>query len=290
MHARLKSSYAARVTGWPAAAFAVAGLVLSGAQGPAAAASDRYLDPVFSSVRVDKDLVYGRVNHGGGDVEKLKLDLYRPRGDSKRNRPVLIFIHGGDSSVDKGFKRNRIVSRGFALRGFVAASINYRDGTSGLSSASQHDTRAAVRWFKANAAKYNVSPTKIVVMGSSSGAVNALNVAFNPEDAGNSGHPSYPSTVAAAISVGGADVEPQHIGMDEAPIAMVHAADDTTVPIAGAKATCEQTKGMGNVCEFFEYAEGGHPPGFLTENRRRITEQSSGFICRNVLAATECRG
>ncbi|CAA9364790.1 MAG: hypothetical protein AVDCRST_MAG72-2606 [uncultured Nocardioidaceae bacterium] len=290
MQVRLKSSQAGRVAGWLAAALSVAGLVLGGVQGPAVAASDRYLDPIFSSVRVDKDLVYGRVDHGGGDVERLKLDLYRPSGDTKSNRPVLIFVHGGDSSVDKGFKRNRMVPKGFAHRGFVAAAINYRDGTNGTSRASQHDTRAAVRWFRANADRYRVSPSRIVVMGSSAGGVNVLHVAFNPDDAGSSGHPGFSSKVAAAISVAGADAEPQHIGTGEPPIAMVHAADDTTVPIAAARATCEQTKASGNVCTFFEYAEGGHPPEFLTENLARITEQSSRFICRQVLDRVSCRG
>jgi len=285
-----KRSPAGRVAGWLVTTFVVAALVLTGTQGTAAAPpSGRYLDPIFSSIRVDTDLVYGRVNHGGGVVEKLKLDLYRPAGDTKNNRPVVIFIHGGDSSIDKSFRRNRIVPRGFAQRGFVAASINYRDGTSGGTRKAQYDTRAAVRWFKANAARYRVSKTKIIVMGSSAGAINALHVAFNPEDPGESGHPSFSSRVAAAISVSGTDTEQQNIGPNEAPIAMVHAADDTVIPIATAKETCALTTTFGNVCEFFEYAEGGHPPEFLDQHRHQITEQSSQFICRNVLGGVACR-
>lgn len=270
------------VVGWLVAALVV-GLVLTSARVGAAATSGRYLDPVFSTVKGTPDLVYGRVKHDDGTIERLKLDLYRPVGDTADNRPVVIFVHGGDSSVDKGLRRNRVVPMGFARRGFVAASINYRTGTSGLSRAAQHDTRAAVRWFKANAAKYRVDPRRIVVMGSSSGAVDVLNIAFNPQDAGDSGHPGYSSRVAAAVSVSGMSTQPQEIGPNEARIAMVHAADDTTIPITSAKVTCEQTKQSGNVCEFFEYAEGGHPPGFLIEYRRKITEQASRFICRNVL-------
>ena len=262
--------------------------VLAGAQSATAAPAGRYLDPVFSSVRVDADLVYGRVMRPAG-VERLKLDLYRPAGDAARNRPAVIFIHGGDSSVDKGAARNRVVPRGLALRGFVAASINYRTGTNGATPAAQHDTRAAVRWFKANATRYGVDPRQVVVMGSSAGAVNALNVAFHPEDPGNSGHPGYSSRVAAAISVAGASTQPHTIGRGEAPIAMMHAADDMTAPLEAARATCTQTTTFGNVCEFFEYAEGGHPPGFLSEYHRRILEQASRFMCRHVLGGTACR-
>src|SRR4051794_207584 len=215
------------------AVLVVMGLVLVSAPSTSAASPRRYADEMFSSIRVDKDLVYGRVKNSDG-VELLKLDLYRPAGDTKRNRPVVIFVHGGDSSVDKGFRRNRKVPRAFVKRGFVAAAINYRSGTSGGTTEAQYDTRAAVRWFKAKADRYGVNPSWIALLGSSAGAINVLNVAFDPEDPGNSGHAGYPSTVAAAVAVSGMDTEPQNIGADEAPIAMVHAADDTTIPIASA--------------------------------------------------------
>src|SRR6185503_48423 len=127
-------------------------------------------------------------------------DLYRPTNDTASNRPVLIFLHGGGSESYRGFKRNRSVAIGFAQRGFVAASLDYRPGLkSGATKEAQWDVRAAVRWFKANAAKYRINPNWIFLMGSSAGAMNVLNVAFNPEDPGNSGHPGYSSTVGAAI-------------------------------------------------------------------------------------------
>ena len=261
----------------------VAGLLLAGPGSSVAGSSTRYLDPVFSSVNVDKDQLYGRVRHLDGSVERLYLDLYRPAGDSRRNRPVLIFIHGGGSDISKNYLRNRIIPKGFARRGFVAASIDYRDGTVGSMPDAQHDTRAAVRWFKANAGRLRVDPRKIMLIGSSAGGMNALNVAFDPDDAGDSGHPGYSSTVAAAISIGAAASEPQDIGMGEPPIAMIHATDDTTVPVAAARATCLQTTALGNVCEFFEYPEGGHPPEFIDEHLSRILEDSSRFVCRQVL-------
>ena len=276
-----------RIAGLVAGAIAAASLTAISPSHTEAAAPVRYADEVFSSVRAKKDLVYGRATTASG-AEKLRLDLYRPAGDTRRNRPALIFVHGGDSTVDKGLKRNRRVPIVFARRGFVAATINYRSGTSGGTKEAQYDTRAAVRWFKANAARYGVNPKWIVVMGSSAGAINVLNVAFNPEDPGNSGHPGYSSTVAAAVAISGTDTEPQNIGSNEAPIAMVHAVDDATIPIAAARETCSHTQAMGNVCEFFQYPQGGHPPGFLNQNREQIADQVSGFLCRNVLGSA-CR-
>jgi acetyl esterase/lipase len=253
-----------------------------------AAHRGRYLDPIFS-VYSTTNLTYGSAPLSDGTFEPLNLDLYRPYGDTATSRPVVIFVHGGGSASDKSLKRNRSVAIGFAQRGFVAATINYRSNQAyGNNTNPQYDTRAAVRWFKANAARYRVSPAWVVVMGSSAGAVNVLNVAFNPEDPGNSGNPGYSSTVAAAIAVSGYASEYWNIGPGEAPIAMFHAADDTTIPIEEAMATCNQTQAMGNVCEFFRFETGGHPPPFLIEYRAQITELASGFLCRNVMGLAAC--
>ena len=266
----------------------LAGLLYTSPQA-GAAPTGRYLDPVFSSVHKVKDIAYGRVRHSDGTVERLFLDLYRPAGDRRRNRPVLIFIHGGDSSISKNFLRNRIIPKGFAKRGFVAASLDYRDGTAGMMPDAQHDTRAAVRWFKANAGRLRVNPRQIMLIGSSAGAMNALGVAFDPDDAGDSGHPGYPSDVAGAISLGGFATEPHDIGLGEPPIAMIHATDDLKVPVATARATCLQTTALGNTCEFYEYPTGGHPPEFVDEHLKRLLEDSSRFACAHVLGGAACR-
>jgi acetyl esterase/lipase len=249
----------------------------------------RYLDPIFSTFSTT-NLTYGRAPMGDGTFAALKLDLYRPSNDTKSNRPALIFVHGGGSDIDKSLKRNRSVAIGFAQRGFVAASINYRPGlSSGATREAQYDVRAAVRWFKANATRYRVNPNWIFVMGSSAGAMNVLNVAFNPEDPGNSGNPGYSSTVAAALAVGGFASEASNIGVGEPPIAMFHALDDERIPAATALATCAQTRAATNVCDFYPYPTGGHPPGFLIEYREQITEEASRFLCLRVLGPVVCK-
>jgi len=55
-------------------------------------------------------MIYGRVVHPDGRIEPLKLDLYRPIGDTARNRPVVIYVHGGDSTNSKAFERNAMVA------------------------------------------------------------------------------------------------------------------------------------------------------------------------------------
>jgi acetyl esterase/lipase len=242
----------------------------------------RYLDPVFSKLEVQYDIVYGQAVTDSGQLTTLKLDLYQPVGDNARARPVVIFAHGGAFKVgDKGDERNAAIADLLARRGWVTASINFR--IDGVEQHATDDLQAAVRWFRAHAEDYRIDPEQIVVMGPSSGAISALHTNFEPEDPGNSGNPGYPSNVAGAVSVSGDVQDPSIIGPGEPPIAMFHALDDTVIPFALGEATCLQTTAMGNVCEMFAYPQGGHPPNFLINNRAQILEQTSDFLCRRVL-------
>lgn len=66
-------------------------------------AQERYLDQVFSEVNVQKDVVYG-VNAtillqrqvGEAVPQALRLDLYTPVGDTRTDRPLVIYLHTGN--------------------------------------------------------------------------------------------------------------------------------------------------------------------------------------------------
>ena len=251
------------------------------------AASVRYLDPVFGGVRRDADLQYGKVTRSDGTIERLRLDLYRPVGDTMKSRPAVIFVHGGDYTINKSEWRNRQAGILFAKRGFVAAVIAYRSGTSGSSREAAWDLRAAVRWLRKNAASLHVGPNRIVVMGSSAGATAAIHATFNPADAGTSGNPGYSSGVAAGISLSGSG-DPSEMNAGDPPIATIVAKDDSAF-YATSIATCNSTRALGNVCDAYEYETGGHPPKFWVDQRFMIVEQSSQFICARVLGPTVCR-
>lgn len=243
--------------------------------------------PCLSGVKRDANRWYGRVIHTDGSIEQLRLDLYTPYNDTATNRPVVIFIHGGDYTTDKAAWRNRQAGILFAQRGFVAAVIAYRDGTSGASKEAAWDTRAAVRWFRKNATALRISPNRIIVMGSSAGATAAMHVTFNPADAGDSGNPGYSSAVAAGISLSGSG-DPSEMNPGDPPIATIVAKDDTAF-YATSIGTCNSTRAQGNICDAYEYETGGHPPKFWVDHRFMIVEQSSQFICARVLGPTICR-
>ena len=264
--------------------------VALGVPGGAAAGEplgDRYFDQVFPRVERTDAISYGMAINQFGEPETLLLDLFEPAEDIVGDRPVVIFAHGG--AFTKGVRWSHHdwpVADDFARRGFVAASIDYRlDGTQ---ESAAEDFRAAVRWFKANAERLRIDPDRIAVMGSSAGAMMAMEVSFEPEDGGNSGNPGYPSDAAAGISIGGFQVDPSKIGPGDAPIAMMHSIDDVRIPYAAAELTCNHTRALLNECEMFTYQTGGHPPPFVLMHRPLIVEQASGFLCRKLLNAEEC--
>jgi hypothetical protein len=126
----------------------------------------------------------------------------------------------------------------------------------------------------------------IVAMGSSSGAIQALQTAFAPDDPGTSGNANFPSDGAAAIAISFGTQ--QNIDIGEPPIAMFHALDDTTAPFPLTAETCAQTTAMTNVCELFAYPDGGHGRFLLQAHGPEIVQQASEFLCRRVLGTTRC--
>jgi acetyl esterase/lipase len=59
----------------------------------------RYVDPIFSGLKIEKDIVYRTANAYSGEEVELTLDLYEPLNDTEQKRPVIIFIHGGGLST-----------------------------------------------------------------------------------------------------------------------------------------------------------------------------------------------
>ncbi len=148
-----------------------------------------------STVKVERDLVYAEA--GGAP---LKLDIYSPKKSTNR-LPVVIWIHGG--SWNSG-------SKDFCPIGFMAAqnlaivSMDYRLDSVATYPAQLYDCKAAVRWLRANAARFNLDPEHVGIFGASAGGHLALllaTTADHPElegdEGGNLGFSSRPQCVCA---------------------------------------------------------------------------------------------
>lgn len=262
---------------------------------PPALAATRYLDPVFASVSVGPDVVYGSALNVGGVVQDLLLNVYEPAGDLAPSRIALVFAHGGGFTGGSR-KDARIVDlvTGWAQRGFVVVNIDYRvrpgkfigelvaEGLVGMSPTmtdAQHDMQAAVRWTRANASTLRIDPDHIVAGGESAGAITAWQTGINADDPGGSGNPGYPSNVSAVLSLWGAAMPP-HIGPGSAPVIDLHGQMDTTVPEGFAAQACALMIAWGNGCERVLWPTERHTSFHRAEE---IRERTSSFACRHAI-------
>jgi acetyl esterase/lipase len=116
--------------------------------------------PTPDNARAFRDVEYARF----GD-KSLLLDVYVPRG-AQGPLPTVVWIHGGGwSSGSKDFCR----TIGLVARGYVVASINYRFAQDAPFPAQIEDCKAAIRFLRANAAKYQIDKDRIGVSGASAG-------------------------------------------------------------------------------------------------------------------------
>jgi acetyl esterase/lipase len=102
----------------------------------------------------------------------LQLDLARPKtGDGPF--PAIVCIHGGGfrAGTRDGYDKTCMM---LAEHGYVAVTITYRLAPMHQFPAAVEDSKAAVRWLRANADKYHVDPNRIGTMGGSAGGHLAL--------------------------------------------------------------------------------------------------------------------
>jgi len=146
-------------------------------------------------VRFEKDIVYGK----GGDRDMM-LDLAVP--EAKEPRPCIVCIHGGGW---RGGSRQQMapVTKFLAEKGFVAATVSYRLTDKAQFPAQIHDCKAAVRFLRANAEKFQIDKDRIGAVGASAGGHLVCLMGTADKDAdleGDGGNPYRSSQVQAVVS------------------------------------------------------------------------------------------
>ncbi|HET6251280.1 MAG TPA: alpha/beta hydrolase [Tepidisphaeraceae bacterium] len=109
----------------------------------------------------------GGIEYANPDNQHLQLDMARPKtGDGPF--PAIICIHGGGfrAGTRDGYDKTVIM---LAEHGYVAVTITYRLAPKYQFPAAVLDCKSAVRWMRANAAKYKIDPDRIGTMGGSAG-------------------------------------------------------------------------------------------------------------------------
>ena len=117
------------------------------------------------------------------------LDFYEPRSDSSRmNRPAILAIHGGAwRGGDKAWGEQ--FAEALCPQGYVVFSINYRLSSrpNGTWPAQIEDVQKALRYIRANAARFRIDPDRIASLGMSAGGHLATMVALRDDPAGPEG-------------------------------------------------------------------------------------------------------
>ena len=233
-------------------------------------------------VRVEQNLVYS--SPGGRD---LHLDLFLPE-EGRGLFPAVVYIHGGG-----WYRGNRNAFRRqaahMATKGFAGACIEYRLSGEAKYPAAVQDSKAAVGWMHANAAKYRIDPQRIGAAGASAGGhlVALLGVtgevkvvaAFNPlVDLVSVGKraPSSARTVYAEFLGATYAQKPElwaeaspltHVDKNSAVFLFLHGTADTTVPYQQSLDMLNKLKAAGVEAELFTAEGAGHgffasPPWF----------------------------
>ena len=117
------------------------------------------------------------------------FDLYEPRADSSRaNRPAILAIHGGAwRGGDKAWGEQ--FAKELCPFGYVVFSINYRlaGRENGTWPAQIEDVQKALRYIRANAARFRIDPDRIASLGMSAGGHLATMVALRDDPTGPNG-------------------------------------------------------------------------------------------------------
>lgn len=292
----------------PVAVGLVLALALLAPTGPAARAEKERL--------VTADVVFEKgIEYANPDGQHLRLNLAMPK-EGAGPFPTIICIHGGGFRAGNREGYDAQCVR-LARHGYVAMTVSYRLAPKYPFPAAIHDVKAAVRWARANAAKYRIDPTRIGVTGGSAGGHLAQFLAVTAsvkEFEGDGGNPSQSSRVACVVNVYGpsdftksygksvdaAEVLPlflggnlekarrQHIRAsplywvtpDAAPTLCIHGTEDKYVAHEQAVWMVDRLKAAGVEAELLTMKGAGH--GFKDQDARTAEKALLAFFDKHL--------
>ena len=255
-------------------------------------AAEQPIPPLPDNVILERDMEYGRA----GEVS-LKLDLLLPKESPKAPLPAIVFIHGGGWAARDKSDALRHVPQYVASGNYIGASIGYRLTGVAKWPAQIHDCKAAIRWLKANAKKYNIDPERIGVWGASAGGQLASLLGTTgdvKELEGDCGSPDQSSRVACVVDFcGPSDMRTQpdsghfkhlfgktveeapevakaaspivYVKKNTPPFLIVHGTGDTMVPLMQAERLYVALKVAGADATLIRIAGGEHNSPFNKE-------------------------
>jgi len=160
------------------------------------------LSPVYAQETVPAGVVFEKnIEYSNPDDQHLQLNMARPK-DGAGPFPAVICIHGGGFRAGTRESFNGLCLQ-LAERGYVAVTVSYRLAPKYQFPAAVYDVKAAVRWMRANAEKYQIDPDRIGTTGGSAGGHLAqfLGVTSGVSKfEGDGGNAEYSSSVKCVVN------------------------------------------------------------------------------------------
>ncbi|MCU1291102.1 MAG: alpha/beta hydrolase [Acidobacteria bacterium] len=274
--------------------------------------------PPLRLTTVHRNLSYVTNGH-----ERNKLDLYLPSPPAvrawekppkegyKRKLPLVIWIHGGAFFVGS---KDDTVPLELLSEGYAVAGINYRLSRDAKFPEQIEDCKAAVRWLRANAAKYGLDAERFAAFGESAGGylaamlgttgdIKEFDVGENLEQSSrvqavvdfygptdflqNAFAVANPKSPEAQL-IGGAILENKdkaakanpiaYVTRDAAPFLVVHGDADKLVPYNQSELLAAALKKANVPVQLYAVKGGGHGDFDYPQIRRLISE----FLARTL--------
>ena len=218
------------------------------------------------------------------DGQRMALRIFNPYGHGDDDqRGVVVFFHAGGWEYRLPMQFASF-ARNIQARGGVAILANYRvlDVEKATPADSVDDARAAIRWVKNNAVELGIDPTRIAVVGASSGgqlaAMTAVDVLDNAEPSGVNARPRAVVMLAPAVGwsavptsygpdpdVHGLDlvasraIDPlRRVSSDFPPCLLMHGDRDKIVDRRAIDAFLNALERAGVECQFVTFGSGNH--------------------------------
>lgn len=136
---------------------------------------------------------------------ELKLDLYRSVEASGKLVPTILWIHGG---AWRAGSKDQVPVLHWLQCGYAIASVEYRLSPEARFPAQAHDIKAAIRFLRAHADRYQLDPRRFVIAGASAGghlaALVGVTAGVEPLEGSVGRHLDQSSSVQAIVSFYGA--------------------------------------------------------------------------------------
>lgn len=247
--------------------------------------------------------------------QELKADFYPAKSVEEGAKPFVVVIHGGAWIQGKRQDMAEFCNV-LSLQGFSSATVQYRLAKPDSLWPSQlEDVQDAVRYFRGNAAKYDIRPEKIGAVGASAGAHLALLIGMKDAPVGN---PAVSSKVQAVVNLFGPtdltqDFQPvlvqliarQVLGKapteageamkefspviqakkDSAPVFTIHGTADPLVPVIQASRLDEALKKVGVEHTMRLIQDLGHEDPNLKPGGKEALAEAIGFLNRHLRKA-----